>query len=206
MESLKKLEDICQPDIRQKSFVCLDPGGPDGFRSQTLQDFHRAAESIVLHEGVPERIRNQFQDARNLIVYSWFYYPFNVTAELCAYATAEHALRIKAGETTGHSSFRRLLKRAVAENWIRDSGFSHVKRKHESLRAYNENLPPEFQQPQAPLAQEYCNAVTDALPNLRNALAHGDNYLHHSGAMTVRICADLINQLFEKPASLEAAL
>jgi hypothetical protein len=66
------------------------------------------------------------------------------------------------------------------------------------LRAYNERLPAEFRHPDAPLAQEYCKAISDALPHLRNTLAHGSTYLHHGGAMTVRICADMINQVFEK--------
>jgi hypothetical protein len=200
METLKTFEEICQPDARQISFVLGDTTNPNGFRPQTLKDFHDEAEAIQLHEGVPETLRDQFQTARNLIIYSWFYYPLNVTAELCAYATVEHALRIKAGAASERLRFHDLLKRAVEQGWIRDEGFSHVKQKYESMRAFNESLPPEFRNPQPrPLAQDYCRAMTDVLPKLRNALAHGEPYLHHSGAMTVRICADLINQLFEKP-------
>jgi hypothetical protein len=199
MESLKKLDQICQPDVRQSFFARLDLNNPNGYRSLVLEDFYNAAESVHLHEGVPEEIRNHFQTARNLIIYSWFYYPFNVTAELCAYTSAEFALRIKSGHKTGRSSFRKLLEKAVAENWIRDEGFSHVKRKHENFQSFNESLPPEFQRPQSQLAQDYCKAMIGVLPRLRNTLAHGSTMLHQGGATTVRICADLINQLFEKP-------
>ena len=164
MDSLKQFEELCQPDVRQKFFARVDASSPSGHRSVTLKDFYETAESIQLHDGVPEQIRDQFQTARNLIIYSWFYYPLNVTADLCAYATAEHALRIKAGKASARSSFRRLLKKAVEENWIRDEHFTHVKWKHESLREYNESLPPEYRHPQSQLAQDYCKVMTDTWP------------------------------------------
>jgi hypothetical protein len=96
MESLKKFDEICEPDVRQKCFVIIDPDRA-GTRPQMLKDFYDYAESIQLHEGIPEEVRNHFQTARNLIIYSWFYYPFNVTAQICAYTSLEFALRIKAG-------------------------------------------------------------------------------------------------------------
>jgi hypothetical protein len=202
MESLKEFQEICQPDVRQKCFARIDPNCPGGPSPITLKDFYDDAESIQLHEGVPEEVRNHFQTARNLIVYSWFYYPLNVTAELCAYTSVEYAVRIKTGDTTGRLPFKELLEVAVAENWMRDEGFSHVKGKYESLREFNETLPPEYQHPQSQLQQEYCKVLTDSMPKLRNTLAHGSTFLHNGGAFTVRICADLINQLFEKPKSM----
>jgi hypothetical protein len=74
MESLKKLAAVTEPDVRQDFFSALDETSPDFFRKRTLADFHRSAESIQLHPGVPEPIRNHFETARNLIIYSWFYY------------------------------------------------------------------------------------------------------------------------------------
>jgi len=199
MESLKKFDEICQKDPRQDAFVVMDAKSPGVFRKRTIEDFYRRTQRISLHEGVPPKIRSHFETARNLIIYSWFYYPFNVTAALCAYTSVEYALRIKAGKLSGRPSFRRLLRKAVEKNWIRDEGFSHVKRKHDSLRAYNEGLPPDFQIPESELAQEYCKNLTKSLPFLRNELAHGSSMLHERGVFTVQICADLINQLFPKP-------
>src|SRR6266446_1007194 len=112
MESLKKLDEICQPDVRQNAFSVLDSKYPGIFRKRTVEDFHRAAESIELHDGVPEEIRNHFQTARNLIIYSWFYYPFNITAELCAYTSVEYALRLRIGDRK--TPFAKLLETAVA--------------------------------------------------------------------------------------------
>src|SRR6266849_1187329 len=118
MESLKTLVEICQKDPRQDFFTALDANHPGFFRKRTLEDFHRAAESIRLHEGVPEEIRNHFQTARNLIIYSWFYYPFNVTAQLCAYTSAEFALRARSKDRK--TPFAVLLKKAVDDAWISD--------------------------------------------------------------------------------------
>jgi len=49
------------------------------------------------------------------------------------------------------------------------------------------------------LASQYCATLQKTIPMLRNCLAHGDSMLHEHGALTVRICAELINQLFPKP-------
>lgn len=201
MESLKKLEEVFEPDTRQKNFARMDTGSAGGFRSLTLKDYHDAATRAELHKGVPQSIQDEFQTARNLVLYSWFYYPFNMAAQLSAYATAEHALRIKANRITEKPSFVSLIREAISNKWIQDEGFSHIRQKHESFKTYNENLPPEYRRPQEPLAQEYCKAIEDALPFLRNDLAHGTNSLHGGGATTLRICADLINQLFEKPSA-----
>lgn len=199
MEFLKKFDEVCQPDERQKFFARLDLASPTGFQPLTLEDFHETANSIELHEGVPEEIRNHFQTARNLIIYSWFYYPFNVTAQLCAYTSLEFALRIRAGKNGSRISFKALLEKAVKENWIRDEHIGQVKQHHEDLRAYNEGLPSEWRSTQTELAQEFCKRITVAIPSLRNTLAHGSTFLHNGGASAVRICADLINQLFERP-------
>jgi hypothetical protein len=67
MEAFKQFNEIVEADVRQKYF------------GRTLQDFHRRAEQIALHDGVPEGIRNHFQTARHLLIYSWFYYPFHVS-------------------------------------------------------------------------------------------------------------------------------
>jgi len=194
METLKQFDEICQKDARQDLFSIINHR--DGTtRKRTLEDFHRRAEKMRLHNGVPQHIRSHFETARNLVVYSWFYYPFNVTAELCAYTSVEYALRVKNG-TQAKPSFRKLLEKAVEQKWISDEGFSHIKQKHENLRAYNEELPAEARIPQSKLAQEYCKNLVKVIPSLRNTLAHGSSMLHEQGAFTVKICADLINQLF----------
>src|SRR5438874_1938288 len=107
MEQLKLLNEICQADARHQCSVVLDDG-MGNFRPLSLKDVYDVAERINVHNGVPDMIRTHFQTARNLYVYSWFYYPFNVAAQLHGFLSAEFALKVKSGERGG---FRRLLKR-----------------------------------------------------------------------------------------------
>lgn len=196
MESLKQLFQVSEPDVRQKFFVALDL--TDGTtRPFTLEDLHRRAASIELHAGVPETIRSHFETSRNLIVYSWFFYPFNMTAELAAYTTVEFALRTKFNDRK--TPFKHLLQRAVDGGLIKDLGFSVPVRKAEAIRERNEGLPPEFQIPEPTLLREYSDTLIRSIPYLRNQLAHGSTMLHHHGASTVHTCAELINQLFPNP-------
>ena len=196
MESLKPLAEITESDVRHKVVVTMDALGGI-FRTPTLEGFHRRAASIELHPGVPEAIRSHFETARNLILYSWFYYPFNVTAQLTAYTTVEYALRTKFNDRK--TPLAKLLKQAVDSGLIRDQGFSVPVRKAAAIRESNEGLPPEFQYPEPPLIREYSDVLTQTIPFLRNELAHGTTMLHNYGAFTVRICAELINQLFPNP-------
>jgi len=196
MESLKPLMEVNEPDVRQKYFVALDL--TDGTtRPFTLEDFHRHAASIELHAGVPEKIRSHFETARNLILYSWFFYPFNVTAELAAYTTVEFALRTKLNDRK--SPYKALLKQAVDGGLIKDQGFSVPVRKATAIREHNEGLPADFQIPEPTLLRDYADTLAHTIPYLRNQLAHGTTMLHNHGASTVRICAELINQLFPLP-------
>jgi hypothetical protein len=154
-----------------------------------------------LHDGVPEEIRSHFATARNLIVYSWFYYPFNVSAQLSAYISVEFALKHRSGKLGTTISFSQLLKQAVEVGWIIDKGFSHPTGRLERIRRMNEAYPAELRTPEPALIREYCDALVKRLPFLRNDLAHGSSFLWEAGASQVRVCAELINQLFPRPAS-----
>jgi hypothetical protein len=194
MEALKKLEQISQADPRTHAFTLLDANHPGLFRKRTIEDFHRVAESIRLHDGVPEPIRSHFETARNLIIYSWFYHPFNVTAQLSAYITVEFALRTKFNDRK--TNFKGLVKKAVDAGLVTDNGFSIPRRKAQSNRAYNQGLPADLQIPEPTLLRQYSEGLAKSIPFLRNELAHGTTLLHEKGASEVRICAELINQLF----------
>lgn len=201
MESLKKFDEICQKDLRQELFGTIDLTHPDTIIRRTLADLYAAAEGAKLHAGVPEEIRSHFETARNLVVYSWFYYPFNVTAQLCAYTTVEYALRLKTNDRK--TSLKKLLKNAVDQGWISDENFSLIKARRETIKKYNEERPPLFQIPQSNEIRAYADNLAEALPNLRNTLAHGSSMMHEQGAFNVRLCAEIINQFFHKPTGGE---
>lgn len=122
METLKNVNEICQKDPRNDSFTVLDPSHPCLIRRPTMEAFQHGAESIRLQDGMLERVRSHFETAYNLIIYSKFYYPFNVAAQLYAHTSVEFALRTK---TRDHKPpFNFLLKSAVDQGWIGDQCFS----------------------------------------------------------------------------------
>lgn len=173
METLKSFDEITQPDERNL------------YSRWTLQDMHSSVASIILHEGVPEDIQSHFAQARNLAVYSWFHYQFNVTAQLMGFVTVEYALKQKTGNR--RAPFKKLIEQAIAEGWIQDDGFSIAK-----LRENPDG--------------SYVEVLARVMPTLRNDLAHGTPMLHNKALSSLRICAEFINQLFDhtEASSLEA--
>lgn len=193
MEQLKPFSELTEPDERQKSFACFD-SSVGNFRPLRAEDTYARIEDIHLHGGVPEAVRSHFATAQNLIAYSWFYYPFNVTAELLAYVSVEFALKLRyPGNEKG--SFRNLLRRAVDDGVIKSSAFSVVQAKKSERQERSV-----FIQDEAPVA-DYAATLVEEMPYLRNSLAHGSSTLHMHGASTLHTCAELINQLFPEEAS-----
>jgi hypothetical protein len=195
MERLKAFDEIVKPDVRQSFFAKLTA---EGVREINIEDFHNAAKSIALHTGVPDEVHFHFQTARHLLIYSWFYYPFNVTAELHAYIATEAALKIKAGKPK--AMFKELMQEAVVKQWIHDDGFSLVQRKKEQFqRQKAETVELGLYLPVSAVVKPYVEVLCETLPFLRNCHAHGEIMLHNHGASTLRLCAELINQLFDNP-------
>ena len=108
METLKPLDEICQPDVRYRNRVDLDHS--TGITTDTtVESIYRLIQPIQLDENVPEEIRSHFEIARNLALYSWFVYSFNVVAAMQAYSSLEMALKRKTGKE------RISLKKTLAE-------------------------------------------------------------------------------------------
>ena len=149
-----------------------------------LRDYHDIAKRLVLHRGVPQEIRDHFENARNLLVFSYYYYPFHSMAQFFAFISVEAALRIKSRQS--EASFKEMFAEAVKEKWICDEGFT--------LGGPRKSLADS--QPRS-----YCDILSESIPDLRNMFAHGEPLRINNGATTMQICAELINQLF--PESTE---
>src|SRR5712691_2582432 len=94
MERLKSLSEVCQPDIRYRGRVDLDR--TTGTASETtIESIYDLIQPISLGSKVPEEVRSHFETAKNLALYSWFVYSFNVVAAMHAFASLEMALRTK---------------------------------------------------------------------------------------------------------------
>ena len=109
MEKLKLLEDVCQPDIRYRGRIDLDK--TTGTVSETtIESIYRLIQPITLGSKVPDEVRSHFETAKNLALYSWFVYSFNVVAAMHAFASLEMALRTKSGDTK--TPFKGLLNKS----------------------------------------------------------------------------------------------
>lgn len=159
METLKKLEEVFEPDERNRNRSDINHSNGD-VTPTTVESIYPVVEKIRLNDNVPEDVRSQFNVAKNLALYAWFVYSFNEIAARQALAALEMATRIKTGEDK--TAFKNLL----------------------------EKLFPDQQQP----AQDLGLAKT--VSEIRNRLAHGSTIMTGQGLGFVRLCAELINELF----------
>ncbi len=192
MEELKRFDEIHERDSRQHDFVILTEG-PTRYRKISLRDIYNYAENIELHAGVPEKVRSHFEMARHLLIYSWFHYPFHMAAWLYALISVEYALREKIGRK--NIKFKDMLKLAVKEKWIVAENLSHVQARIQQLKD-----PPDeyFAAVDEDSFKEYCDSLAESIPEFRNLLAHGSTMLTDA-SLLVKICAELICQLFPEP-------
>lgn len=192
LDTLKAFDEILEPDSRQKHFAVVNRLTGEA-RPLSLRDKYQAVEMITLAQHVPDEIREHYDTARNLLVYSWFVYRFNQVAELHAFASLEFALKMKCGDSP--KGLKKLLETAVERGWVLDRGFMYyrpgaiVDMPDDEADSGNRDIKD---------VQEYCKTLVETMPFIRNELAHGSRMLHPNGLTTLAIVADLINQLFER--------
>jgi hypothetical protein len=109
MQPLKRLADICRPDERYLNRVDIDHS-TGAVTPTIIESIYTLVEEIELGAGVPDEVRSHFEVARNLAVYSWFVYSFNVVAGMQAFASLEMAVRKKTNATK-RDNFYDLLDR-----------------------------------------------------------------------------------------------
>jgi hypothetical protein len=106
MERLKPRDEVLLPDVRYRNRINLDHS-TDKVEEMTIDTIYDELETVRLSYTAPDAVRSHFEIARNLIVYSWFVYSFNVVAAMQAFASLEMALRDITGEE--ETAFKNLL-------------------------------------------------------------------------------------------------
>lgn len=211
-EPLKPFNEIYYPDSRNEIFV------------GSLEERHAYLENMTLKSDVPLEVKQLFETAKNLSLYSWFIYHFHQVSELIAFSALETALRmryLKENASDGNEKKRpptlyKLLQYAKNENWITNEGFPslYVRAKNNArhdkslmkLREHDFEKEPSMHVDE-PTHEEVLEAIsnlnmveaiTDNAHKIRNDLAHGASYLHPHSTMTLLTVLETINQIYSE--------
>lgn len=179
---MKALAEILNPDARQAAFASLANGV---LRPWEIRGYHELLEAIQVMDIVPEAVREQFEVARNLMLYGWFVYEFYTVGGTQALASLEFGLReaytvsANAGGADVGSKTRRGLTRYI--RWAKES----------------ELLPDGLLR----------HRIESLIPSLRNQLAHGGRTLLDFGTAVfqLEVTADMLNMVYSKLEERKAA-
>lgn len=203
---LKPIDEVLLPDPR---FECFALTSATGVRPFDLPDMHGRLNGFRLSSGAPEKVRIQFETARNLMLYAWFVFEFQTVAEMQAYAALELALGERFGfptrEVRGGKGMKRvrlmlseLLRKAVKEKIIVADQLPTWKRIQSRNAWYREQYG--IAERGKPSAKKWLDRAIEILPRWRNGLAHGECKLLLDGSFfQLEFCGDLINALFPAP-------
>ena len=188
---LRTKDNVMKHDSRWEHFSYIE-GSVLNRGPLPLERYRKSIANINLLDSVPHAVRVQFETVKNLALYSWFVYRFVPIAELIALATVENTLK-EYFDKKGWG-LKKLLKEAKKQNLIQEEGFAQFHRAKEYHKEVEkmrgkEDIP--FPEP-----ENYVSILIETLPNLRNYLAHGDIGLYPNCVLTVRSCAEIINQVY----------
>lgn len=200
----KALEDILKPDFFSDILVKIHPDGTQ--EKMLVADWYNQIASITLHEKVPAVIREQYDVAKNVLLYSWYSYRLRMVAWLYSYSVLENALREKYNNISGRSpGLYRLLENAIQDGYLNDSGFHMTKYKETMISEHMESdeICRQVEYIEIPESErkgstKYIEGLSKAIPNLRNALAHGEHMILSEVMMPMVVNAEIINMLFRK--------
>jgi hypothetical protein len=168
VEYLKEFCELTSHDTRN-TFWLLDNPETNEQTTIPLKEWHEQVKSINLSDKVPEKIRSNFNIARNLATYSWFCYSFHNAAKAKAFSALEYALAEKFNngiKIEKKSELELLLIKAVNEGRLKGSDIS-------------------------------LKYLPSSISKLKQDFEQG-NELYDNCWIILKICAELINQIFEK--------
>ena len=116
MEQLKSLDELTEMDEKHRLMGAVCGGVP------SLEKMHDLLSQEHLNHEVPDEIKGQFNVARNMALYSYYFYALAPEVHLKTYTVIEHALKLKA-KPEKHMMLGKLLRIALQNGWISDAGF-----------------------------------------------------------------------------------
>lgn len=172
MEEFKSIEELTEMDEKHNLMGAICGSVP------SLEKMHKYLSQELLNDEAPDEIKGQFNVAKNMALYSYYFYALAPEVHLKIYTVIEHALRLRVNPKK-RMMFKALINHAVSQRWINDAGFRHI-----------DNPSPD---------NEWCKSMVEVMPSLRNSKAHGSSMLVGDCLHHISSCADFVNQLF--PAS-----
>lgn len=193
-----------------------------GYPLINLEDHHKLLSSFRLTEKVPLSVRQLFDTAKNICLYSFFAYRLHQPSEMIAYSALEMALRIRAKashpelfkDARKAPTLWTLTSLAKKEGWLSSEKY-HSRRpvaeeriRHEKLHNqmlqrlsgnildWDDSKPMALEVDEMMRRMNIADIFLSTTPMLRNDLAHGSETLAPSSFNTLELVSETINQLF----------
>ncbi|KFZ36724.1 hypothetical protein HR45_14815 [Shewanella mangrovi] len=116
IDSLKPLEEIFSVDPRNKHY--------------DIKEWHLKLSEISLNANTPIEVKQLFENAKNIALFTYFSYRLHQSAETIAYSALEQALKMKFEQERGNINFEKKPRRlehymniALEQGWITDEGY-----------------------------------------------------------------------------------
>lgn len=172
IDLLKSIDDLTTPDSRWEIFS-------DNY---SLEIFHKQISEISIHEKAPLVIKENFETAKNTLLYAYFSYRLSTPALSFALASLEHALseKFKNDGVRMPNGLNNKLKRALDLGWLRAD---QVVQPHHQLSDWHHYIK---------------TAIIPFIVHLRNNLAHEPQllYLPHQACEHMRMISQIVNMLY----------
>ncbi len=186
-----------------------------------LAEWHSRIAEIVLVETTPIEVKQIFENAKNIALYTYFAYRLHQPAEIIGYTALEKALKLKFELEQDNLILEKQPKKlvdymniALEQGWIKSEGYnssrllasSRVQQKKmvEMIKSgaldHQQSIPvPEAEENEIITEMRemgIAERVLHAGRHVRNFLAHGDGGLSPSSIGTLQKIAEEINQLY----------
>ncbi|WP_420789080.1 hypothetical protein ACOI2Q_18390 [Shewanella algae] len=169
MEDFKSLAELTQMDSKHLAMGKLCGSVP------CLQSMHQILSEETLNDAVPNAIKGQFNVAKNMAMYSYYFYALAPEVHLKTYRIIEQALVLRMPNSK-RMTLKDRLELTIENGWIADAGFRHMNKTSANDAG--------------------CKELVDAMRALRNSQAHGSLMLVGDCIYHIKVCADFLNQLF----------
>ena len=219
-DHLKPIDEICEPDPRQSSFIIYDEK-LNSDKALQLSDKRKLINQLKLNKNVPEKIVTQFETSKNLFLYAWFVYRFYPVAEHHVLICLELAFRKRFQDELPQEYWNRsypptlkpLLSYAIDNGYVKNEGFSAWHTATKRRASYRSELEKTREMKEKGLDEikldsskveikdedrdwNYLNVLMESLPRLRNLYAHGTSNLSNQVFTTFKIVKEMIDQVF----------